>query len=322
MKINPGQLVMYISIVFAIFAIVFAGMFSRLDALVLAMGVGLTGYGAGLEAPMALLLASMGAFLGAYLPFGLSSKAEIAGFSEGFENEEFEDNNNEGFACKSRRGVEGFKSGGTRSDDDENFENEGFKNCGKRGDNDENFEEEGFKSGGKRGAEDEGFESEDEGFESENEGFEGEGESEGFEGDNENNTNSDENEGFANPDGKKKTRKKIRPPPDNANYKGMLELGKKYKIPSEKDDPDFHLDAGTTFMNAYKSLKPDQISAMTKDTQELINTQKQLMSTLNTLKPLMSDGKQIMDTFQNYFGAGGLGGMEQLGAMADKFAPK
>jgi hypothetical protein len=75
-------------------------------------------------------------------------------------------------------------------------------------------------------------------------------------------------------------------------------------------------------MNAYKSLKPDQISAMTKDTQELINTQKQLMSTLNTLKPLMSDGKQIMDTFQSYFGAGGIGSMDQLGAMADKFAPK
>jgi hypothetical protein len=59
---------------------------------------------------------------------------------------------------------------------------------------------------------------------------------------------------------------------------------------------------------------------MTKDTQELINTQKQLMSTLNTLKPLITDGKQMMDTFQNYFGAGGLEGMGNLGAMAEKFS--
>jgi peptidoglycan hydrolase CwlO-like protein len=57
-------------------------------------------------------------------------------------------------------------------------------------------------------------------------------------------------------------------------------------------------------MNAYKSLKPDQIASMTKDTQELMETQKQLMSTLNTLKPLMQDGKEMMNTFQSYFGKG------------------
>jgi hypothetical protein len=65
---------------------------------------------------------------------------------------------------------------------------------------------------------------------------------------------------------------------------------------------------------------------MTKDTQELINTQKQLMSTLNTLKPLITDGKQMMDTFQNYFGgngsAGGLEGMGDLSKMAEKFMSK
>jgi hypothetical protein len=75
-------------------------------------------------------------------------------------------------------------------------------------------------------------------------------------------------------------------------------------MPSEGDDQDFHLDAGTTFMNAYKSLKPDQIAAMTKDTQDLMTTQKQLMSTLQTLKPLIKDGKEMMDMFQGYFGAG------------------
>jgi hypothetical protein len=94
------------------------------------------------------------------------------------------------------------------------------------------------------------------------------------------------------------------PPPDHGERGEFFELGKKYKLPSEKDDPEFHLDAGTTFMNAYKSLKPDQIAAMTKDTQELMETQKQLMSTLNTLKPLMTDGKQMMEMFQSYFGSG------------------
>jgi hypothetical protein len=92
------------------------------------------------------------------------------------------------------------------------------------------------------------------------------------------------------------------PPPDNGSRGEFFELGKKYKLPSEEDDKGFHLDAGTTFMNAYKSLKPDQIAAMTKDTQELMETQKQLMSTLNTLKPLMQDGKNMMNTFQSYFG--------------------
>jgi hypothetical protein len=97
---------------------------------------------------------------------------------------------------------------------------------------------------------------------------------------------------------------KAPPPPDNGSRGEFFELGKKYKLPSETDDKGFHLDAGTTFMNAYKSLKPDQIAAMTKDTQELLDTQKQLMATLNTLKPLMQDGKDMMNTFQSYFGAG------------------
>ena len=104
---------------------------------------------------------------------------------------------------------------------------------------------------------------------------------------------------------KKKKKTKRAPPPDNGDRAEMLELGKKYKMPSEDDDKDFHLDAGTTYMNAYKSLKPDQIAAMTKDTQDLMTTQKQLMSTLQTLKPLIKDGQEMMDVFQGYFGAGG-----------------
>lgn len=102
---------------------------------------------------------------------------------------------------------------------------------------------------------------------------------------------------------KPKAKAKKLPPPDHADRAEMFELGKKYKMPAETDDKEFHLDAGTTFMNAYKSLKPDQIAAMTKDTQELMETQKQLMGTLQTLKPLIQDGKQMMEMFQSYFGA-------------------
>ncbi len=104
---------------------------------------------------------------------------------------------------------------------------------------------------------------------------------------------------------KAKPKAKKVPPPDHADRPAeMLELGKKYKLPAtEGDDKEFHLDAGTTFMNAYKSLKPEQIAAMTKDTQELMETQKQLMGTLQTLKPLIQDGKQMMEMFQSYFGS-------------------
>jgi len=95
-----------------------------------------------------------------------------------------------------------------------------------------------------------------------------------------------------------------KPAPDNSKRGEFFELGKKYKVPTEEDDGDYHLDAGTTFLNAYKSLKPDQLASMTKDTQELMQTQRQLMSTLASLKPLIQDGKEMMDMFQGYFGEG------------------
>jgi len=81
--------------------------------------------------------------------------------------------------------------------------------------------------------------------------------------------------------------------PDNADRKEPLVLGKAYKLPNEKDDKGFHLDAGTTFLNAYKALKPDQIAAMTKDTQELLATQKSLIGMLDSFGPLMKDMSKI-----------------------------
>ena len=132
-----------------------------------------------------------------------------------------------------------------------------------------------------------------EGFEDDEEGFEDDNENEGF-----------ENQKLSKPAKKAKKAKRANPPPDNGDRAEFLTLGKKYKMPSEGDDEDYHLDAGTTFMNAYKSLKPDQIASMSKDTQELMQTQKQLMGTLATLKPLITDGKEMMEMFQGYFGNG------------------
>jgi hypothetical protein len=81
--------------------------------------------------------------------------------------------------------------------------------------------------------------------------------------------------------------------PDNATRKEPLELGKAYKLPSEKDDEGYHLDAGTTFLNAYKALKPEQVAAMTRDTQDLLATQKSLMGMLDSFGPLMKDMTKI-----------------------------
>lgn len=85
--------------------------------------------------------------------------------------------------------------------------------------------------------------------------------------------------------------------PDNATRKEPLVLGKPYKLPSENDDKDYHLDAGTTFLNAYKALKPDQISSMTKDTQELLSTQRSLVSMLDSFAPLLKDMNKITGFF-------------------------
>lgn len=73
----------------------------------------------------------------------------------------------------------------------------------------------------------------------------------------------------------------------------------------EQDKGGFHIDQGTTVINALNALKPDQVKQMTDDTQKLIDTQKSLMSLLTTVKPMMQDGKQMLDTFQQMFGTQG-----------------
>jgi hypothetical protein len=79
--------------------------------------------------------------------------------------------------------------------------------------------------------------------------------------------------------------------------KGLFKLG---EIPEDMKGG-LHIDAGTTVMNALNSLKPDQIAEMTKDTKQLIETQKSLMNMLQTVAPMVNEGKQMMDTFNTMF---------------------
>lgn len=79
---------------------------------------------------------------------------------------------------------------------------------------------------------------------------------------------------------------------------GMFKLG---SIPADAVGG-AHIDVGTTLMNALNSLKPDQVKAMTEDTRKLMETQKSLMGMLSTMKPMITDGKQLMETFTQMFG--------------------
>jgi hypothetical protein len=85
---------------------------------------------------------------------------------------------------------------------------------------------------------------------------------------------------------------------DNGN---LFKLG---TIPTDAKGG-FHIDSGTTIMNALKALKPDQIQGMTADTKQLIETQKSLMQMLQTFQPMVKEGKDMMETFQSMFGTGG-----------------
>jgi hypothetical protein len=104
-------------------------------------------------------------------------------------------------------------------------------------------------------------------------------------------------EGF---EDEKKAEKKGKPAP-TVKKEEMAMPFKLGEIPSQvKNGP--HIDAGSTLIKAIQGLNPEQINAMTKDTKQLIETQKSLMGMLGTMKPMMNDGKELMETFQQMFG--------------------
>ena len=82
------------------------------------------------------------------------------------------------------------------------------------------------------------------------------------------------------------------------------ELFKLGKMPSEHSDGP-KLDAGSTLLKAMGSFKPEQISAMSSDTKQLLETQKSLMGMLTQMRPVLADGKELLQTFSGMFGGEG-----------------
>ena len=103
---------------------------------------------------------------------------------------------------------------------------------------------------------------------------------------------------------------------------GLFKLG---EMPSEaKGGP--HVDVAAAMQNALSALGPDQMAAMTKESQSLLETQKNLMGMLQSMRPVLQDGRQLLDTFSGIFGnlqgvgglakaAGGAAGSFKLGGM-------
>jgi hypothetical protein len=82
-------------------------------------------------------------------------------------------------------------------------------------------------------------------------------------------------------------------------------LFKAGKMPSENMDGP-KLDSGSTLMKAMESFKPEQVNAMTTDTKQLLETQKNLMGMLSQMRPVLADGKELLQTFTSMFGGGGM----------------
>lgn len=89
---------------------------------------------------------------------------------------------------------------------------------------------------------------------------------------------------------------------------GLFKLG---KMPSEHAEGP-KLDAGKTIMKAMSSFDPKTISAMTDDTKKLLETQKGLMSMLNEMRPVLADGKELLNTFSGMFGGNSNSGLLKM----------
>jgi hypothetical protein len=102
-------------------------------------------------------------------------------------------------------------------------------------------------------------------------------------------------------DAKKKTDKEIAAEEFQSATNGLFKVG---KMPSENMDGP-KLDSGSTLMKAMESFKPEQINAMTADTKQLLETQKSLMNMLTQMRPVLADGKELLQTFSGMFGNSG-----------------
>ena len=103
-------------------------------------------------------------------------------------------------------------------------------------------------------------------------------------------------EGYENPneseDKKDENKKKSEPKPHSSSKSDK----------AEDNTMDAHLDAGTTILHAFQKLNPEQVLQMRDDTQELMETQHQLMETLSSLGPQVKQGAELVKSFQGMFG--------------------
>ena len=67
------------------------------------------------------------------------------------------------------------------------------------------------------------------------------------------------------------------------------------------------LDAGKTIMKAMESFDSNTVGAMTDDTKKLLETQKSLMGMLTQMRPVLSEGRELLQTFSGMFGGGSNG---------------
>ena len=89
---------------------------------------------------------------------------------------------------------------------------------------------------------------------------------------------------------------------------GLFKLG---QLPSESKAGPF-VDVAATMSKAMGALKPDQMAAMTAESKNLLETQQNLMGMLESMRPVLQDGRQLLDTFGSIFGGMGNMGMGSL----------
>ena len=80
---------------------------------------------------------------------------------------------------------------------------------------------------------------------------------------------------------------------------GLFKLG---EMPSESKSGPF-VDVASTLNKAMSALQPDQMAAMTAESKSLLETQQNLMGMLQSMRPVLQDGRQLLDTFGSIFGS-------------------
>jgi hypothetical protein len=92
-----------------------------------------------------------------------------------------------------------------------------------------------------------------------------------------------------------------KPPKKSKKVKPSEEFSDDESEQEDFEPVDNKLNSKESFKTILKSLKSSELSSLNNDTKALIDTQKQLMETLQSMGPALKEGKSILDTFKNYF---------------------